>query len=151
LDRWTARKIPPIVVLYVVLVFVGFMLVSFFVFHSTEAVKALLIATVGAVAATVPGVIERVEYRATDAGIENRPVKKHQPREFETVFSWDELDRVVPMRHGFKYFKRMDEQGSLREFWNTHISDRYSGEVHVEREDLDRVLELVGRMRNARP
>ena len=147
LDRWTARKVRPIVVLYVVLVFAAFMIVAFFVFHSMEAVKALLLAAVAAVGATVPGVMERTEYRMTGAGIDRRPVKPKQTRDFETVFAWSELDRIVPMRHGFKYFKTMDEQGPVRRFWNTHLCDRYSGEVHVECEDLDRVLGLSERLR----
>ena len=61
LDQWTARKVQPVVLLYLVLVFAGFMALSLFVFHSREAVTALGMAAVAAVFATLPGVLERVE------------------------------------------------------------------------------------------
>jgi hypothetical protein len=142
LDQWTARKVQPVVLLYVVLVFVGFMALALFVFHSREAVTALAMAAVAAVFATIPGVFERVEYRATEAGLEKRAVRK-QPGEFEGLVRWDELDQVVPLKHGFRFSKPIGGTSPLRRFWKKHISDRYSGEVHVERSDLQRVLALV--------
>jgi hypothetical protein len=143
LDQWTARKVQPVVLLYVVLVFVGFMALALFVFHSREAVTALAMAAVAAVFATVPGVLERVEYRATEAGLEKRAVRKQQPGEFEGLVRWDELDQVVPLKHGFKFFKPIEETSPFRRFWKKHVSDRYSGEVHVATADLERVLGLV--------
>jgi len=145
LDVWSARKIRPIVILYVLGVFAAFMVVSFFVFHSTDALKALALAAVGAVAATVPGVMERVEYRLTESGIEKRTLKTKTPREFSGVFRWAEVSHVVPMKHGFRYFKTLNEKSPLRRFWKVHFSDEYSGEVHVEKEDLAQVLEIVAR------
>jgi len=143
LDRWTARKVRPIVILYVLAVFAAFMVVSITVFHSAEAVKALAFAAVGGVVAILPSVIEKVEYRMTDSGVEKRPVKKERAPDFKEVFLWDDLDRVVPMHHGFKYFKTLNETRPLRRFWQKHFSDRFSGEVHVEKEDLARVLEII--------
>ncbi len=144
LDRWSARKVQPIVVLYVVAVFAVFGAVAHFVVHSTDAVKALAIAALGAVAATVPGVMERVEYRLTESGLEKRSAKR-SPGPFQEVFRWPELSRVVPTGHGFKYFKATNEPNPLRRFWRRHFSDVCSGEVRVEREDLERVLGLVER------
>jgi hypothetical protein len=144
LDRWSARKVQPIVVFYVVAVFAVFAVVAHFVFHSTEAVRALAIATLGAVAATVPGVMERVEYRLTESGVEKRSARK-SPGPFQEIFRWPELSRVAPTKHGFKYVKATDEPSPLRRFWRRHFSDVCSGEVHVEREDLERVLGLVER------
>jgi len=143
LDSWSARKARPIVLLYIVAVFTVFIVLSHFVVHSPEAVKALVLAAVGALVATVPGVTGKVEYRLTESGIEKRTVKEN-PGEYEKIFAWDQLDRVVPMRHGFKYFKILNETNALRRFWKLHLSDRYSGEVHAERVDLDRILGLVG-------
>ena len=145
LDRWSARKIQPIVVLYVLAVFAAFIALSIVVFDSWKAVKALLIAAVGAAAATLPGVIEKVEYRLTGSGIDKRPINTKKPREFTGVFRWDELSHVVPMKRGFKYYKTMGEAGPFRRFWNTQISDEFSGEVHVEERDLERILEIVAR------
>jgi hypothetical protein len=116
--------------------------VSYFIFHSPEAVNALVLAAVGAVVATVPGVTGRIEYRLTETGIEKRTVKD-DPGEYEEIFSWDQLNRVVPVRHGFRYSKILSETNALRRFWRLHLSDRYSGEVHAEREDLDRILGFV--------
>ena len=144
LHQWSARKVQPIVVLYVVAVFAVFAVMAHFIFHSTEAVKALAIAALGAVAATVPGVMERVEYRLTKSGVEKRSAKK-TPGAFREVFRWPELSRVVPTGHGFKYLKAMDEPSPLCRFWRRHFSDVCSGEIHAEREDLERVLGLVER------
>jgi hypothetical protein len=140
LDRWSARKVPPIVVLYVVAVFAAFIALSVFVFHSLDAVKALLIAAVGAVVATVPSVMEKVEYRMTASGIEKRVSKKKEPDQFQELFRWDELDHIVPTRHGFKYSKAMNESNPFRRFWKAHLSDQFSGEVRAETTDLERIL-----------
>jgi hypothetical protein len=145
LDRWSARKVQPVVIVYLLGVFAAFIAASLVIFHSPDAVKALLIAAVGAVTATLPSVLSRVEYRATSSAIEKRSVDKHNPREFEEVFRWDELSRIVPVRHGFKYSKKTIEANSLRRFWRLHLSDRYSGEIHVEKRDLERVLGLIER------
>jgi hypothetical protein len=147
LHRWSARKIQPIVLLYVTAIFAGFMALSIFAFHSREAVKALAIGWIGAVAATVPGVIDKVEYRLTEAGLDKRAHHAKKPVPFKDVFRWDQLDRIVPTKHGFKYFKILNETSSLRRFWRMHISDQFSGEVHAEKSDLVRVLGIVERQR----
>lgn len=144
LDRWSARKIRPIVVLYVVVLFAAFIATAYFVFDSVDAVKGLALAAVATIVATVPGIMERLEYRLTETGIDRKKNKNESPG-FTEVFRWDELSHVVPMRHGFKYFKTLDESNPLRRFWKTHFCDQYSGEVHVEKTDLGRVLQLVER------
>jgi hypothetical protein len=115
LDHWSPRTVRPIVLLYIVAVFVAFVAVSIFVFHSPEAVKALVLAALGALVATVPGVAGRIEHRMTHSGIEKRSVKEN-PDDFESVFSWDRLERIVPIRHGFKYFEILEETNTLRRF-----------------------------------
>jgi hypothetical protein len=145
LDRWLARNVQPVVVLYLVAVFAALIAVSHFVFDSAEAVKALVIAAVGTVGATLPSILGKVEYQATASGIEKRKVDEKKPREFEEAFSWDELSHVVPIKHGFRYFKELDETRSLRRFWKLHVSDQHSGVIHVEKLDLERVLGLVKR------
>jgi hypothetical protein len=147
LHRWSARKVQPVVALYVTGVFVAFMVVAHLVFHSVEAVKALAIGWIGAIAATLPGVIEKAEYRLTEAGLDKRAHHARKPVPFKDVFRWDQLDRIVPTKHGFKYFKILSETRPLRRFWRMHISDQTSGEVHVEKDDLDRVLRIVERQR----
>jgi len=151
LDRWSARKVQPVVLLYVVAVFAAFIVLAHFVFHSDAAVKALVVAAVGAIIATTPGVVEKVEYRLTESGIDKRKADSKKPGPFKDVFRWDELNHVVPTKHGFKYYKIMNETNSLGRFWKTHISDKFSGEIHVEKHDLDRVLRLVERQRMATP
>ena len=42
-----------------------------------------------------------------------------------------------PTRHSYKI---MEPATPLRAFFNRHISDRYSGEVHLERVDRQRIL-----------
>ncbi len=143
LERWSARKAPPVVVAYLAAVAAAFIAMAYFIFDSTEAVKALVIAALGAVGAATPSVLEKVEYQLTDLGIEKRSIKKKNPGQFKDVFHWDQLSRVVPMKHGFKYFKTMAKTSPLRRFWNVHLSDRFSGEVHVERRDLERILGVL--------
>lgn len=143
LDHWSVRKIQPIVVLYIAMVFGAFMALSLFVFHSVEGVKALALGWIGAIVATIPGVVEKLDYRLTASGLEKRTLKTKNPGPFKDVFRWDELDHVIPTRHGFKYFKHLDEPNPLRRFWKAHISDEYSGEVHVEKGRLQGVLLIV--------
>jgi hypothetical protein len=133
--------VAPIVLFYVVLVFAAFIALSLFIFHSADAVKALLIAAVGAVIATIPGVMEKIEYRMTEAGVEKRASKKRESGPYQEVFRWEELSRIVPVKHGFKYYKIMNETNPLRRFWKTHVSDQFSGEVRVGKTDLERVLD----------
>ena len=47
------------------------------------------------------------------------------------------------MRHGFKFYKPLNESSPLRRFWKAHVSDAFSGEVHLESVDRARVLEVV--------
>lgn len=145
LERWSARRTRPVVVFCVAAVFAAFMLVAHFVVHSGEAVKALLLAAVGAVAATIPGVVEKVEYQLTESGLEKRKCNPKKPGRFERVFTWDQLRRVVPTRHGFRYLEIVHETSPLRRSWKKHVSDEVSGEVRVGENDLDRILGIVAR------
>ena len=151
LDRWSARKVPPVVLLYLAAVSAACILLAHFVFHSGEAVKGLVIAAIGAIGVATPGVLEKVEYRLTESGIDKRKADPKKPGEFKNVFRWDQLSHIVPMKHGFKYYNVLNETNSLGRFWKTHLSDNYSGEIHVEKRDLDRVLGLVERQRMATP
>ena len=141
--RWSARRVRPIILLYVAAVFAAFMVLAYFVFHSIEAVKALAIAAVGTLVATAPAVIDKLEYQLTDVGLDKRTLRTKNPGPFTEVFCWHELSHMVPLEHGFKFYKPLPATGPLRRFWNAQISDQYSGEVHVEKSDLDRVLGAV--------
>lgn len=143
LHHWTASGLQPIVVLYVALVFVAFMLLAFFVFHSPAAVKALAMAAVGTIASLCASLVAKTEYQLTDSGLEKRPRNEKSPRPFKSVFEWQQLSYIVPVRHGFKYYKVLVEPKPLSRFWKRHVSDAYSGEVHVETGDRDTVLGIV--------
>ena len=145
LFQWSARKLQPIVLLYVAAILVAMMLFSYFVVHSMAAVKALAMTAVASMVPLVPAVLSRVEYRITGQGLDRRPVSKEKPREFETVFELDQLSYIVPMRHGFKFYRPLNESNPLLRFWKAHVSDAYSGEVHVERANRERVLEILNR------
>jgi hypothetical protein len=143
LFQWSARKLHPVILLYVALVFLAFMALAYFVLHSVSGVKALAIGAVGATIPLVPAVLRRNEYRLTETGLEKRPIDPKKPRSFTEVFSWQELSRVRPMRRGFKFFLTLDEPRPLRRFWKTHVADAFSGEFHVESEDRERVLGIL--------
>jgi hypothetical protein len=141
LHRWNARRLPPVILLWVALVFVAFMALSY-ILRSTTAVTALAAAAVAALVPLVPAVISRLEYRMTEAGVDQRPLAG-KPGDFRATFRWEELDRIVPGRRGFKFYKRVHEPRRWRRFWKRHIEEAWSGEVHVERPDLPTVLALL--------
>jgi len=143
LYRWSARRVQPVVLLYVAAVFVGMMSISHFVVHSAATVKALALTVVGAIVSLVPAVAGRMEYRLTEQGLEQRSPGEKKSGGFKHVFQMDQLSRVVPKRHGFKYYKKLDESNAVRRFWKLHFSDVYSGEVHAEATDQERVLEIL--------
>jgi len=143
LETWVARTVHPAILLGVVGVFAAFAALALFVFQSTEAVKALLFTAVASVVAATPAVLSKVEYRLTPSGLDQRKVGAKGRAPFREVFRWDELTHIVRARRGFTFFKQLDEPRSLRRLWKLHVSDRYSGEVHVERADFDRVLRAV--------
>ena len=146
LCHWTARKMQPMVLVWVAVVFLAFMALSHFVFHSAAAVKALALAAVGFLVPLVPGVLSRVEYRLTEHELTSRMVDPKNPKDFKCVFVLDDLSHVVPTRHGFKYYKTLNEPSGLRRFWKIHVSDAYSGEVHVETTDQKRVLGVLAEL-----
>jgi len=145
LFQWSARKVRPIVLLYVAAVFVAMMLFSYFVFHSMTAVKALAMTAVASMVPLVPAILSRVEYRIAGQRLDRRPADEETPREFENVFELDQLSCIVPMRHGFKFYRVLSESNPVRRFWKTHVSDGYSGEVHVEAADRESVMKILDR------
>lgn len=140
---WTARSVRPVVLLYVVAVFVAFMAAAHFAFHSPSAVKALFTAAVGGVVALVPSLLKRIEYRLTETGVAKGSSKGKGPMEYKDLFSWGELSHVLPTSSGFKFYKRLDESNPVRRFWKLHIASGCSGEVHVEPEDRARVEAIL--------
>ncbi len=143
--QWSARKLQPVVLLYVAAIFVVMMGFAYFVAHSMTAVKALAMTAVVAIVPLVPTVLMRVEYRLAERALERRPVDKEKPKIFEEVFQLDQLSHIVPMKHGFKFYKHLEEPSPLRRFWKLHVSNEYSGEVHVEAVDRESVLENLDR------
>jgi hypothetical protein len=143
LYRWTARGLQPIILLYVALVFIAFMMPAFFVFHSPAAVKALAMAAFGSIVSLFATLVSKTEYQLTGSGLEKRALNLKTPRAFKSVFGWDQLSHVVPIKHGFKYYKVLVEPKPLSRFWKLHISDAYSGQVRVEAGDRDTVLGIL--------
>jgi hypothetical protein len=142
---WSARTVQPIVAVYVAAVFVCFMGLAHFVFHSADAVKALFAAAVAGVAAVVPAILNRVEYRISGTGLAKRPLRRKGPGAFEDVFAWDELTHLVPTGTGFKYYKTLPDTGAVSRFFKLYLSAEYSGEFHVDPEDRARVRAIFDR------
>ena len=143
LYQWSARKLQPVVLAYVAAVFLGFIALSFFVFHSMTAVKVLAMTAVAAIVPLVPSVIMRIEYRITERGLDRRTLNRDEPQEYERVFRFDELSHVVSMKFGFKFYLPLKASNPLRRFWMAHVSDEFSGEVHVEPEDRETVRNIL--------
>ena len=144
---WTARTVRPRIAAYVAAVFLGFMAVAHFVFHSGEAVKALFLTAIGAIAATVPSILTRLEYRIDEGGLHKRPVRKRDPEDFEKVFMWDDVNYVIPTHSGFKYYKHFESTNPLIRFAKLHLLSGVSGEIHVQEADRNPVREAI-RKRN---
>lgn len=138
--QWTARRMQPVILLWVAGIFLGSILIALLVFHSVTGVRELAIAAVAVLVPLVPSVLSRVEYRLDEVGLEQRPVNERSPKEFAAVFRLEKLSHVKPVRHGFKFYRPVDETSRWRRFWKLHLSDAYSGEVHVDPTDRDRVL-----------
>jgi len=145
LCHWSARKLNLTVLLYVGAVFVAFMALSHYVFQSDTAVKSLAITAVGFLVSLVPAVLKRVEYRLTERELESRPHNTKKPSVFTSVFELDQLSHIVPTRHGFKYYRPLNESNLLLRLWKAHLSEAFSGEVHVETVDQEGVLERLVR------
>jgi len=140
-DQWTARSMRPIFALiYLPVVFAVLIALAFFVFNSIAGVTSLVMSGIGAVVALLPSLLTRVEYRLSESGLEKRPVRRQNPAPFRELFRFPELEHIVPRKHGFMYYKKMDSTTALRDFYRRHISDEYSGEVHLENEDRERIL-----------
>ena len=140
-DQWQARIMQPTFILtYLAVVFGALIALAFFVFDSIAGVTSLVVAALGAIVALLPNILSRIEYRLCEEGVEKRRVRQQDPAPFKELFRFSELDYIVPMKHGFKYYKKMDPAPPLREFVNRHFSDEYSGEVHLEKEDRGRIL-----------
>jgi hypothetical protein len=145
LHAWSARRIAPVMAVYVTGIFLGFMALAWFVFHSRDAVTALVTALLGSLATLGAGIVSRIDYRITETGLEKRPRIAQRSGEYREVFRWEELEEVVPTRRGFRFAKRMDEPHPLRRFWRRSIVEGNAGEVHCEGPERTRVLDLVAR------
>lgn len=141
--RWIARKLSPAILLYTLLVFAAFMAVSHFVFHSPEAVKSLALAAAAAIVALLPQILGKFEYRADVAGVHKRAYGRKANGPFSRVFGWDQLSHVEATRHGFKYFLQLDEKNRFLRWTKRQFSDRYSGEIHVEAADQNRIRDVL--------
>jgi len=137
---WSAHKVPPSIIIYVALIFLVFIAVSYFGFRSPEAVKALIFTAIGSIVPLVPVILTRVEYRLTREKLESRIIRKNNQKPFNTLFLLDQLSHIVKSHGGFKYFKEFKEDKPSRRFWKKHFSDQYSGEVKLEKEDALRII-----------
>ncbi|MBN1551396.1 hypothetical protein JW979_08005 [bacterium] len=143
LITWSARKMQPIIIFYVALVFLGFMAAAHFIFHSMTGVKALAIGAVGYIVPLFASMMSKTEYQVTTSGLNSRPLNTKNPREFKNVFQWEQLSHIKPIQHGFKYYKQIIVSGAFRRFWKTCISDAFSGEVHVESKDRAAIMNIL--------
>jgi len=144
LCQWTARKIYPMVPLYVAGIFLGFIGFTVAV-QSKEAVIALATTGVGSIVALLPGVLSRLEYKLTPKELLKRPATGDDLVSFQPVFSVSELSHFVMIQSGFKFFKPLGTTRRMKRFIRKHLMAEYSGEVHVDRKDRERVRDALHR------
>lgn len=140
---WEVRPVRPVMAFYVAAVFLAFMALAYFVFHSLDAVKALFLAAVGGIVSLVPSMVTRIEYSLTEEGLGKRRLTRKKAAGFKRVFSWGELSHVVPTSSGFRYYKRIAARNPLERFFRFHVLSGYSGEIRAEGDDRTRVLARV--------
>lgn len=142
---WTARNVRPVVLVYLTAVFAAFIALALFVFHSVEAVKALATTLIASLVALLANVLAKTEYQLTESGLRKRTLNPGKPKAFKEVFSWGEVACVIPNQHGFKYYRAIEDANPLLRFWKAHLSASFSGEVHVEQADQEKVMGHLAR------
>jgi hypothetical protein len=138
--RWSSRRMSPKIMLYVAIVFIFFIAVSYFGFHSVTAVKGLVFTALGSIVSLMPLVFTRVEYRFTQERLESRPIRKKEQHPYKTLFLLDQLSHIVKIDGGFKFYLVLKERNSILRFFKKYISNHYSGEVRLENKDTERVM-----------
>lgn len=144
LCQWTARKIYPLVPVYIAGIFLGFIGFAVAV-QSKEAVIALATTGVGSIVALLPGILSRLEYKLTPKELLKRPATGDDLVSFQHVFQVGELSHFVMIQSGFKFFKPLETTRRMKRFIRKHLMAEYSGEVHVDRRDRERVRDALRR------
>jgi len=141
IDRWQARTMQTtFIVSYIGVVLAVLIPLAIFVFDSIAGIMTLAATAVGAIVPLLPNLRSKIEYRLSEAGLEKRRLRREHPAPFKELFRFPDLDYIVPNRRGFIYYKKMEATTPLRAFINRNLSDNYSGEVHLETADRERVL-----------
>lgn len=138
---WSVRKISPKILLLIAIVFLIFIAIAYFGFHSTNAVQALIYSALGSIVTLLPGVFTFLEYRLSKEKLEYRPIRKKSQKSYKTIFLVKELSHLVKTADGVKYYLKFSENNSIRRFWKKHISDKYSGEVKIPNNDTSKILD----------
>jgi hypothetical protein len=141
--HWNARKLKPIILIYVSLIFISLIIVSYFVLHSTLTVKALSITAIGTIIPLFFGVITRIKYRLTKHSLEYQSIFKNKSSSFKTVFKLDQQINIKLTRNGFKFYHTLTKSNPLKRFWKTYILAGFSGEVYIEKVDVNRVFDAL--------
>lgn len=137
---WSARKMPPIVIVYVVLIFITFMAISYWGLHSTTAAKTLAFTAIGSIVPLMPLAFARIEYQLTKQKLESRSYIKKATKPYAVLFKVDQVNYIVRTGSGFKYYLKFEEKNGFKRFVKKHVSDKYGGEVKIEKPDVEKIL-----------
>lgn len=137
---WSARKMPPIIIVYVVLIFIAFAAISYWGLHSTTAAKTLAFTAIGSIVPLMPLAFARIEYQLSQQKLESRSSIKKTVKPYTELFRLDQVSYIVRIRSGFKYYLTFKEDNKILRFFKKHISDKYAGEIKVEKSDAERII-----------
>ncbi|MDX1828667.1 MAG: hypothetical protein R3342_03880 [Lutibacter sp.] len=140
---WSARSMSPKIILYLAIVFIIIITITYFGFHSLTAVKTLAFTAFGFILSIIPKIFTRIEYRLTPQKLESRIVSKKEQKPYKTLFLLDQLSYIVKIDNGFKFYLVLKEKNLISLFWKKYISDRYSGEVRLEKKDTERIINTL--------
>lgn len=138
--HWTARKMSPRVILYVAIVFIAFIVLAYWGFHSLTAVKTLVFTALAYILSVLPMVFGRVEYQLSTHKLESRQIKKQGSTPYKTLFKLEKVSHLVKSSDSLKYYLNFEEPNQFYRFFKKHFSDRYSGEIKVAPKDSAQII-----------
>jgi hypothetical protein len=138
--HWSARKMSPKVILYVAIIFIAFIALAYWGFHSLAAVKTLFFTALAYILSVLPIVFSHLEYRLSAQKLESRQVKKQDPKPYKTLFQLAEVSHLVKSSGSLKYCLNFEEANRFHRFFKKHFSDRYSGEIKLAPKDSEQII-----------
>lgn len=135
---WNASIYRPITVLGIIGAFAACIVIALFLARNPSTIRDLILACVVSVYAFFVGLVTKSQYMLTQTSlIRTNPHAKKT--ENEQLFSWDQVLRIQPHNHGFKYFLKDDDPHKGN---NKKRKKRLKGFVPIGKR-VDKVIDMI--------